>query len=87
VEENVAAVRAVLSGERRDAARDLVVLNAAAALHVRTGDGLLECAKRAQRAIDDGAAMQKLTALIAMSQTTCERQQSVTRQDSEGAAQ
>jgi anthranilate phosphoribosyltransferase len=69
VEENAATVRAVLSGERRDVARDLVVLNAAAALHVRTGDGLRECAERAQRAIDDGAALQRLTALIAMSNT------------------
>ncbi len=48
--------------------RDLVVLNAAAALHVRTGDGLLDCAARAHRAIDDGAAMHKLEALAAMSQ-------------------
>jgi anthranilate phosphoribosyltransferase len=50
-------------------ARDLVVLNAAAALHVRTGDGLRECAGRAQRVMDDGAALQKLEALIAMSQS------------------
>jgi anthranilate phosphoribosyltransferase len=67
VEENAAIVRAVLSGTRRDVARDLVVLNAAAALHVRTGDGLRECAERAQRSIDDGAALAKLSALIAMS--------------------
>lgn len=67
VEENAAIVRAVLSGERRDVARDLVVLNAAAALHVRTGDGLRECAERAQRVIDDGAARLKWEALVAMS--------------------
>jgi anthranilate phosphoribosyltransferase len=70
VEENAAIVRAVLSGERHDAARDLVILNAAAALHVRTGDGLRECAERAQRALDDGVALSKLTALVAMSQAT-----------------
>jgi anthranilate phosphoribosyltransferase len=70
VEENAAAVGAVLAGERRDVARDLVVLNAAAALHVRTGDGLRECAERAQRAIDDGGALRKLSALIAMSHAT-----------------
>ena len=69
VEENAAIVRAVLAGERRDVARDLVVLNAAAALHVRTGDGLRECAERAQRAIDDGAALKKLESLIEMSQS------------------
>lgn len=74
VEENAAMVRAVLSGERGDydgqrysVARDLVVLNAAAALHVRTGDGLLDCAERAQRAIDNGAAQHKLQALVEMS--------------------
>ncbi len=67
VEENAKTVRAVLSGERRDVARDLVVLNAAAALHVRTGDGLRECADRAQKAIDNGAALKKLEALVAMS--------------------
>lgn len=70
--ENAAAVRAVLSGQRRDAAgavaRDLVVLNAAAALHVRTGDGLRECAERAQRVIDDGSALEKLRGLIALSE-------------------
>jgi anthranilate phosphoribosyltransferase len=90
VEENAAAVRAVLSGERRgvayDVARDLVVLNAAAALHVRTGDGLRECAERAQRAIDNHSALHKLAGLIAMSQAACDRQQSVTRQGQEGAA-
>jgi anthranilate phosphoribosyltransferase len=72
VEENAVTVRAVLSGQPRDGdrenvARDLVVLNAAAALHVRTGDGLLDCAGRAQRAIDDGAALHKLEALIVLS--------------------
>jgi anthranilate phosphoribosyltransferase len=66
-EDTVAMIRDVLSGQRRGTARDLVVLNAAAALHVRTGDGLLDCAARAQRAIDEGAALAKLEALIAMS--------------------
>jgi anthranilate phosphoribosyltransferase len=66
-EENAAMVRAVLSGYRRDVARDLVVLNAAAAIHVRTGAGLRDCAERAQHAIDEGAALAKLEALIAMS--------------------
>jgi anthranilate phosphoribosyltransferase len=67
VAENAASVRAVLSGQRRDVARDLVVLNAAAALHVRTGDGLRVCAERAQKTIDEGAALKKMEALIAMS--------------------
>jgi anthranilate phosphoribosyltransferase len=66
----VVIIRDVLLGRRRGAARDLVVLNAAAALHVRTGDGLRECAGRAQRAIDEGAALAKLEALIAMSHSS-----------------
>jgi anthranilate phosphoribosyltransferase len=68
VEENAATVRAVLAGQRRDAARELVVLNAAAALHVRTGDGFLDCAARAQHVIDEGTALAKLEAFIALSQ-------------------
>ena len=64
-------------------ARDLVVLNAAAALHVRTGDGLRECAARAQRAIDERSALHKLEALIAMSHAPCDPQQ---RYAAEGAA-
>jgi anthranilate phosphoribosyltransferase len=88
-EENAATVRAVLSGEHRDLscgvgfdiARDLVVLNAAAALHVRTGDGLRECAARARRAIDDRSALHKLNALIALSQAPCNSQQSITQQE------
>jgi len=47
-------------------ARDLVVLNAAAALHVRTGESLRECAARAARAIDEGAALERLESLIAL---------------------
>jgi anthranilate phosphoribosyltransferase len=74
VADNAAMVRAVLSGQPSEnqpdnVARDLVVLNAAAALHVRTGEGFLDCAARARRAIDEGAALAKLEALIAMSQS------------------
>ena len=66
VEQNAGIVRAVLGGSRRDVARDLVVLNAAAALHVRTGESLRECAARAARAIDEGAALERLESLIAL---------------------
>jgi len=66
VEENASIVRSVLCGARRDVARDLVLLNAAAALHVRTGDGLRDCTARAARVIDDGSAMRKLDSLIAL---------------------
>jgi anthranilate phosphoribosyltransferase len=41
-------------------ARDAVVLNAAAALAVATGASLRDCAQRARRALDDGAAARKL---------------------------
>jgi anthranilate phosphoribosyltransferase len=73
IEENAATVRAVLSGDRpngvgENVARDLVLLNAAAALHVRSGEGLLDCMDRARRAIDEGAALAKLEALIAITQ-------------------
>lgn len=68
IADNAATVRAVLRGERRDVARALVVLNAAAALHVRTGDPLEACATRASQAIDSGAALAKLEALAALSQ-------------------
>ncbi|MDR3765231.1 MAG: anthranilate phosphoribosyltransferase [Acidobacteriota bacterium] len=67
IEENAATVRAVLGGERRDVARSLVILNASAALHVRTGDSLRDCASRASRVLDDGSALRKLDALVALS--------------------
>jgi anthranilate phosphoribosyltransferase len=62
---NAARIRAVLAGEP-GAARDVVVLNAAAALVVSgvvadLGDGV----RRARAAIDDGAAARKLAALAA----------------------
>jgi anthranilate phosphoribosyltransferase len=67
IEENAAMVRAVLSGSRRDVARELVLLNAAAALHVRTGESLRDSAARAARAVDEGAALARLESLIALS--------------------
>ena len=62
---NAAIIRAVLSGERRDAARALVVANAAAALHVggRARD-LREAAGLAEQSIDTGAALGKLETLV-----------------------
>jgi anthranilate phosphoribosyltransferase len=62
-EENAAIITSVLDGSRRDAARDLVLLNAAAAIHVRTGASLMECTKQAARSIDSGSALRKLNAL------------------------
>jgi anthranilate phosphoribosyltransferase len=54
-EANAQALLDILGG-RRVPAREAVVLNAAAALHVATGDALQACAERARRAIDTGAA-------------------------------
>jgi anthranilate phosphoribosyltransferase len=63
--ESAAVIRAVLSGERRDAARLLVVINAAAALHVGgVTDDLKEAASMAQQSIDSGNAKRKLDDLI-----------------------
>ncbi|MFN2416138.1 MAG: anthranilate phosphoribosyltransferase [Pyrinomonadaceae bacterium] len=62
--ENANIIRAVLSGERRDEARSLVVVNAAAALFVGgEAADLREAARLAARSIDTGAALEKLETL------------------------
>ncbi len=65
---NAAILRGVLSGEITDAKRDVVLLNAAAALiaadHV---DNIGEGISRAAEIVDSGAALQKLDGLIAYS--------------------
>jgi len=64
-EANAAIVRAVLSGERRDEARALVIMNAAAALLLGdVGKDLDDSARRAEEAIDTGAALEKLERLV-----------------------
>ncbi len=67
-EENAATARAILGGEPGPR-RDLAVLNAAAAIYAagRAGD-LAEGVAAAQAAIDDGAAMRTLDALVARTQ-------------------
>ncbi|MEP6708456.1 MAG: anthranilate phosphoribosyltransferase [Pyrinomonadaceae bacterium] len=58
-------IRDVLSGERRDQARGLVVINAAAALQVGgTADDLRQAAKLAEESIDGGEALDKLKQLV-----------------------
>ena len=66
-EENAATIRDVLSGDRRDAARTLVLLNAAAALHVggRATD-LKEGMRLVEDSIDSGRAVAKLNELVRM---------------------
>jgi anthranilate phosphoribosyltransferase len=64
-EANASIIRVVISGERRDEARALVVINAAAALFVGgKGGTLTDAAKLAEGSIDSGAAQSKLEELI-----------------------
>jgi anthranilate phosphoribosyltransferase len=65
VEANAVIVRAVLAGERRDEARALVIVTAAAALLLGgVVDNLRDGAGLAADAIDSGAAMAKLERLV-----------------------
>lgn len=70
VEDSIASsqlIRDVLAGRRRDGARDLVVINAAAALFVcGKGFTLRDAASAAATSIDTGAAQMKLDKLIEM---------------------
>jgi anthranilate phosphoribosyltransferase len=67
-EDNAATTRAILGGEQ-SARRDLAVLNAAAAIYAAGRvDDLVEGVAAAQAAIDDGAAMRTLDALVARTQ-------------------
>ncbi len=64
-EDNAVIIRAILSAQRRDEARTLVVLNAAAALHVGGGATDLRAGARlAEESIDSGAAIGKLNQLV-----------------------
>ena len=62
-------MRGVLSGDIQDAKRDMVLLNAAAALMVggMTGE-LAEGVEIARQSIDSGAALSKLERLVSHSQ-------------------
>jgi anthranilate phosphoribosyltransferase len=62
---NARIINQVLSGERRDEARRIVVANAAAALHVAgAADNLRDATQMAEMSIDSGAAKAKLVNLI-----------------------
>jgi len=64
-EANAQIIRDVLSGKRRDEARALSVMNAAAALFVGgKTESLLDAARLAEESIDSGAAQTKLAHLI-----------------------
>ena len=65
-EANAQMIRAVLDGTRRDEARALVIINAAAALFVGgAGSDLRAAARLAEESIDGGAAKNKLEQLVA----------------------
>jgi anthranilate phosphoribosyltransferase len=66
-EQNARMLRAILSGEDRSPRRDVVLLNAAAALAAESGD-LPAALAEAQQSIESGAALSKLVDLIAFSQ-------------------
>lgn len=67
-EENARILRSILANEDHSPRRDVVLLNAAAALALDTGD-LGYALAEADMAITSGAALQKLDALIALSQS------------------
>jgi anthranilate phosphoribosyltransferase len=69
--DNARVISEILSGERRDAGRSLVVANAAAALLVGGRAATLrEAARLAEASIDEGAALAKLRALVAATNDT-----------------
>jgi anthranilate phosphoribosyltransferase len=64
-EANATIVRGVLSGERRDEARHLVLINSAAALYVAgMAADLHESVRFAEQSIDSGSALNKLEKLV-----------------------
>jgi len=63
-EENASIIRQILEGRTPGAPRDVVVLNAAAALHVAGESEFGKALARAAESIDSGAAQHKLEGLI-----------------------
>jgi anthranilate phosphoribosyltransferase len=64
-EANAETIRAVLAGERRDEARDIVIANAAAALFVGgAATDVRAAAQRAKESIDSKSALAKLEQLV-----------------------
>ena len=54
-------IRGILEGQIKGPVREVVVLNAAAALHVADEGDFPEVTRRAEESIDSGAALEKLT--------------------------
>lgn len=63
-EENADIIRGILEGRIQGPPRDVVVLNAAAALHVAHAGELDEAISSAKESLDSGAALKKLSQLI-----------------------
>lgn len=62
--QNAAIIREILENKRQDAARTLVLMNAAAALFVGgKAENLMEAAKLAMESLQSGAALKKLESL------------------------
>ena len=61
--DNAAITRAILSGEEQGAKRDVVLLNAAAAISVGSTMNLVQAIESARNSIDTGRALAKLNAL------------------------
>ncbi len=66
--ENARMLRAVLSGEDKGPRRDVVLLNAAAALAILDHGDMTEALGLARESLDSGAALAKLEALVGTSQ-------------------
>ncbi len=62
--ENAEMIRGILTGRIRGPVRDVVVLNTAAALYVAGEGDFSETISKAEKSIDSGAALDKLTQLI-----------------------
>ncbi len=75
-EENAQMVRDILSGRDTSPRRDVVLLNAAAALATRHGD-IRKALDEACQSLDSGAAVAKLDALVTLSQQLYESQASL----------
>ena len=66
--QNAQMMRAILTNEDQSSRRDVVILNAAAALASESGD-FLSAIDEARQSLESGVALEKLDALIEMSQT------------------
>lgn len=63
-EENAGIIKGILEGRVRGPARDIVAINAAAALHIATDLPMAEAFKQAEDVIDSGLALGKLGELV-----------------------